>query len=108
MTSLDPDRALQLRFQGDWGGANLTRICGWIAGELFNRAAKGTRSTIRTGRGMGDNLVAVARGEVDVAVATPAGFARMARAGQGPFVKEPLQSLRAVACVPHHDAMLVA
>jgi hypothetical protein len=38
MTYLDPQRALQLRFQGDWGGVNLTRICGWIAGELYNRA----------------------------------------------------------------------
>jgi TRAP-type uncharacterized transport system substrate-binding protein len=108
VTTLDPQRALHLRFQGDWGGVNLTRVCGWIAGEIANRAAKGTRSTIRTGRGMGDNLVAVARGEVDVAVATPAGFARMARAGLGPFASEPLPTLRAIGCLPHRDAMLVA
>jgi TRAP-type uncharacterized transport system substrate-binding protein len=105
---LDPQRALQLRFQGDWGGANLTRICGWLAGEVFRRCGAGTRSTIRTGRGMGDNLVAVARGEVDVAVATPAGFARMAVAGQGPFAQEPLDGLRAIGSLPHRDALLVA
>ncbi len=108
MTHLDPQRALQLRFQGDWGGVNLTRICGWLAGEVANRAARGTRSTIRTGRGMGDNLTAVARGEVDVAVSTPAGFARMARAGQGPFADEPMPGLRAIGSLPHRDAMLVA
>jgi TRAP-type uncharacterized transport system substrate-binding protein len=108
MTRLDPQRTLQLRFQSDWGGANLTRVCGWLAGELAVRAGRGTRSTIRTGRGMGDNLVAVARGEVDVAVATPAGFARMAVAGQGPFAQEPLDGLRAIGSLPHRDALLVA
>jgi uncharacterized protein len=108
MTELKPQRPLHLRFQGDWGGVNLTRICGWIAGELYTRAGVGTRSTIHTGRGMADNLYAVGRGEVDVAVATPAGFARMAHAGVGLFEDEPLPTLRALGTVPHRDALLVA
>jgi TRAP-type uncharacterized transport system substrate-binding protein len=108
MTKLEPQRPLHLRFQGDWGGVNLTRICGWIAGEIYNRAGAGSGSLIRTGRGMADNLYAVGRGEVDVAVATPAGFARMARAGLGLFADEPLPTLRAIASVPHRDALLVA
>ena len=109
MTStLDPQRPLQLRFQGDWGGVNLTRICGWIAGEIYNRAGVGTCSTIRTGRGMADNLFAVGRGEVDVAVSTPAGFARMALDGRGLFSDEPLPTLRAIGSIPHRDALLVA
>src|ERR1700721_2710618 len=98
--TLDPQRALQLRFQGDWGGVNLTRICRWIAGELYNRAGVGTGSTIRTGRGMADNLLAVGRGEVDVAVMTPGGFARMAIDGVGMFADEPLPTLRAIGSVP--------
>jgi hypothetical protein len=108
MTTLDPQRPLQLRFQGDWGGVNLTRICGWIAGELYNRAGPGTGSLIRTGRGMADNLRAVAAGEVDVAVSTPAGFARMARHGVGLFAQDPLPTLRAIGSLPHRDALLVA
>ena len=108
MTSLDPQRPLQLRFQGDWGGVNLTRLCGWIAGELYNRAGAGTGSLIRTGRGMADNLIAVAAGEVDVAVSTPAGFARMALDGVGLFAQSPLPTLRAVGSLPHRDALLVA
>jgi uncharacterized protein len=108
MTYLDPQRALQLRFQGDWGGVNLTRICGWIAGELYNRAGPGTGSLIRTGRGMADNLRAVAAGEVDVAVATPAGFARMAVDGVGLFAEDPLPTLRAIGSLPHRDALLIA
>lgn len=102
------DRPLHLRFQGDWGAFNLTRICGWLAGELTDRTAPGTRSTIRTGRGMGDNLVAVGRQEVDVAVSTPAQFARLALAGKGPFAAEPLPGLRAIGVLPHFDGLLTA
>lgn len=108
MSALEPQRALQLRFQGDWGSVNLTRICGWLASELGDRAGAGTRSTIRTGRGMGDNLVAVGRNEVDIAVSTPAQFARLARAGKGPFADEAFPGLRAVGTVPHYDALLTA
>lgn len=108
MTTLDPQRALHLRFKGDWGAFNLTRICGWMAYEVWRRAGEGTNSVIHTGRGMGDNLLALGRGEVDVSIATPAGFARMAHAGQGPFAREPLPTLRAIACLPHDDALLVA
>jgi uncharacterized protein len=106
--ALHPQRPLQLRFQGDWGGVNLTRLCGWIAGEVYSRAGVGTASTIRTGRGTADNLYAVGRGEVDVAVVTPGGFARMALGGLGPFADEPLPTIRAIGSVPHRDALLVA
>ena len=47
-------------------------------------------------------------GEVDVAVSTPAGFARMALDGRGLFADEPLPTLRAIGSIPHRDAMLVA
>ena len=107
MTVLDPQRALQLRFQGDWGGVNLTRACGWMAMELEFRCGDGTRSTIRTGRGMADNLIAVHQGEVDVTVSTPAGFARMAREGKGLFKDAALPGLRAIGSLPHNDALMV-
>jgi TRAP transporter TAXI family solute receptor len=105
---LHPQRPLQLRLMGDWGGFNLTRICGWLAGELASRAAPGTRSTIHTGDGMGGNLRAVGIGEVDVAISTPAHFSLMAIEGRGPFTDEPIPTLRALGCVPHRDALMFA
>jgi hypothetical protein len=66
------------------------------------------RSVIHTGRGMADNVRAVGRGDVDVAVATPAQFAVMVMQGQGPFADEPLAGLRAIGVLPHQDAMLFA
>jgi uncharacterized protein len=96
-----------LRFKGDWGAFNLTRICGWLAWE-FGRRTGSHHHTIHTGRGMADNLFALGRRAVDVGVSTPAGFARMARQGLGPFAEEPIPELRALGCLPHRDALLVA
>ncbi|MFT4306136.1 MAG: TAXI family TRAP transporter solute-binding subunit [Microbacterium sp.] len=61
---------------------------------------------IYTGRGMGDNLRALAAGEVDVAIATPASFAAFAQRGVGPFEGNPLSNLVAIAALPHWDAMV--
>lgn len=97
-----------LRFKSDWGGANLTRVCGWLAQWVWDHTPGNRLSVIHTGRGMGDNLRALAAGEVDVALMTPASFAALARAGTGPFEGTPMPHLRAIAQLPHRDAMLVA
>lgn len=100
--------AAPLRFRADWGGANLVRAAGWLAQYVWDHTDDRRRSVIHTGRGMGDNLRALAAGEVDVALATPAAFARLAREGRGPFADEPLTNLVAIAALPHRDAMLPA
>lgn len=99
---------LGLRFMGDWGAFNLTRICGWLAFEVWNRTGGRPSSVIHTGRGMGDNVRALARGEVDVAVATPAQFVQMAREGRGNFTGGAVPQVRAIGSLPHADALLFA
>lgn len=106
MTMLN--RPLQLRFKADWGQANLTRLCGWLASQVQARTPPGTRSVIHTGTGMGDNVRAVSLDEVDVSVATPGSLIRAAYDGKGPFAGEPHTMLRALGCVPHDDALLFA
>ncbi|MEV4516322.1 TAXI family TRAP transporter solute-binding subunit [Dactylosporangium sp. NPDC049525] len=96
----------KLRFRGDWGAVNLTRACGWLANWVWAQTADHRLSVIHTGRGMGDNLRALADGEVDVAVVTPACFAQLAVEGRGPFREHPMPQLRAIARLPHRDAML--
>jgi TRAP-type uncharacterized transport system substrate-binding protein len=93
---------------GDWGGINLTRICGWLAQEVWDRTPGDTRSLIWTGRGMADNVRAVGRGEVDVAVTTPSTFAVMAMQGRGLFEGEAYPYLRALGELPHLDRLLFA
>jgi TRAP-type uncharacterized transport system substrate-binding protein len=96
----------RLRLQGDWGAFNLTRTCGWLAQWVYDNTVEHRRSVIYTGRGMGDSFRALAQREVDVAVATPAPFARLAQQGLGPFDGAPIPQLRALAVLPHHDAMI--
>jgi hypothetical protein len=95
-----------LRFKADWGGANLTRAAGWLAQWVYEHTADQRLSVICTGRGMGDNLHALGTGEVDVAFATPASFARLAAEGRGPFAGRPVSGLVAIAALPHRDAMV--
>ena len=96
----------RLRFQGDWGGANLHRAAGWLSQWVWDNTEDHRLSAVYTGRGMGDNLAAVSRGDVDVAFATPASFARLAVDGKGPFASRPLANLRAIAVFDHRDAMI--
>lgn len=102
------DRSVTLQFYGDWGLANLSRVCGWLQQEFLDRAGPDSRAAIWNGRGGVDAIRAVGRGEVDVALSTPAPFARMGLDGLGPFAGEAYPELRALGVVPQNDRLLVA
>jgi hypothetical protein len=101
-------RSVRIQFQGDWGRANLHRAFGFLGYELLGLAGPYTRYAIWNGRGGMDNVQAVGRGEVDVALAVPAPFMRMAMDGIGPCAGESFPNLRALGYVPQHDRMIVA
>ncbi|MGH3633733.1 MAG: TAXI family TRAP transporter solute-binding subunit, partial [Mycobacterium sp.] len=102
------DRPLVVHMQADWGAANLTRVCGWLGMELTDRTAPGTRVAIWNGRGFLDNVRALGRGNVDLAIATPAPFIQMALDGRGPYEGEAFPDLRAIGAVPQRDRFVVA
>ncbi|MBS1675841.1 MAG: hypothetical protein JST08_00505 [Actinobacteria bacterium] len=102
------ERPVSLRFVGDWGGANLTRVCGWLAHELHERSGGGVHSWIRTGDAGIANLEALGRAEVDVAVVTPSAIAALATRGLGPFAGRSYPFLRAIGELPHPDRLLLA
>jgi uncharacterized protein len=102
------DRALTLQFQGDWGQANLHRICGWLSQEVGDRCGEGTRIAIWSGRGGSDAIHAVARGQVDAALAVPACFVPMAVEGIGPFTGAAVKNLRALGTMPQTDRLVFA
>lgn len=101
------DRSLHLHLQGDWGTANLHRVCGWIAQELTDRSGPDTKIAIWTGRGMADAVHAVGRGEVQVALTTPAAFTTAALDGRSVFTGSPQPGLRALGVVPQRDRLVV-
>jgi len=102
------ERPLTLHFKGDWGQANLHRICGWLSQEVVDRAPAGTRVAIWNGRGGVDSVLAVAEGEVDMALATPAAFVSMAADGRGPYGGTRHAHLRALATLPQRDRLIIA
>jgi hypothetical protein len=101
-------RSLRLQFQGDWGRANLHRALGFLGYEFTGLAGPYTRYAIWNGRGGMDNIQAVGRGEVDVALAVPVPFMRMAMEGKGACAGETFPNLRMLGYVPQHDRMIVA
>src|SRR5262249_13281183 len=102
------ERPVTLHFYGDWGGANLHRVCGWLAQELGDRAPAGSRFAIWSGRGGTDAVRAVGRGEVDVALTTPAAFAAAALDGRGRYAGEAYPQLRALGSVPQNERLVLA
>lgn len=102
------DRSVRLQFMGDWGRANLHRALGFLGYELLRLTGPYSRFAIWNGRGGMDNVQAVGRGEVDVALAVPVPFMRMAVEGKGPIAGEAFPHMRALGYVPQHDRMIVA
>lgn len=101
------ERPLHLQMKGDWGLANLHRACGWISDFVVKHTGAGTRVAIWNGLGGKDNVEAVANGEVDLALATPARFVGAALNGAYPFDGTPHPHLRALAVLPQQDAMVL-
>ena len=65
-------RPVTLAFRGDWGQANMHRICGWLAQEIGDRSPPGSQFAIWSGRGGADQIAALHAGQADIAVVTPA------------------------------------
>jgi TRAP transporter TAXI family solute receptor len=102
------DRSIRLNLMGDWGRANLHRALGWLSYELVRLSGAHTKIGIWNGRAALDNVRAVGRGEVDVALMTPASFCRMTFDGKAPSGDEPFPHLRALGYVPQDDRMILA
>lgn len=101
-------RQVNLRMMGDWGVANLHRICGWISAELWARTGTGSAFSIWNGRGGTDAIDAVLDGRVDAALFVPANFGRTMFEGRGISSRSDLGRLRALATLPQTDALVLA
>ncbi|WP_413810791.1 TAXI family TRAP transporter solute-binding subunit [Streptomyces sp. OE57] len=93
---------ITLHFRGDWGQANLHRICGWIAQEMGDRAPAGSRFAIWNGRGGADQIEALRAGEVDIALVTPTAAVRaLDHAGK-------TEGLASLGVIGQRDRLVVA
>ncbi|POM23169.1 TRAP transporter solute receptor, TAXI family [Actinomadura rubteroloni] len=96
------ERPVTVAFRGDWGQANMHRICGWLAQEIGDRAPEGSRFAVWSGRGGTDQIRALRSGEADIAIVTPTAAVRMFhRAGE-------LDGLAALGVIGQKDRLVVA
>ncbi|MFB8281143.1 TAXI family TRAP transporter solute-binding subunit [Nocardia colli] len=102
------ERDITLQFRADWGQANMTRICGWLAQEIGDRSGAGSRFATWAGRGGRDQTDALLTGEVDITVMTPAPAVRLVFDGSGPIGVVPQPKLRALGSITHRDRLIVA
>lgn len=102
------ERSITLNFQGDWGRANLHRTMGWLCYELGRLSGPYTRIGIFNGVGGMDAAYSVGRGQIDVALMTPAWAARLAFHGSSLSGGESFPHLRALGNVPQNDRMILA
>lgn len=99
------DRRITLTLQGDWGQANLHRICGWLAQEVGDRCDPDSEFLIRSGRGGADAIHAILSGQVDVALLTPTAAMGMVAGGR-PLAAERSERLRALGTLPQRDRLV--
>ena len=92
------DRPVTLALRGDWGQANMHRICGWLAQEIGDRSPSGSEFSIWSGRGGSDQIAALRAGRADIAVVTPAAAVRLLDPGD----------LCALGVIGQRDRLVVA
>ncbi|MGA2392174.1 MAG: TAXI family TRAP transporter solute-binding subunit [Candidatus Lustribacter sp.] len=102
------DRSVTMNWMGDWGRANLHRALGVLCYEFNKLAGPYSKIGIWNGRGALDNIQAVGRGEVDLALVVPQNFIAAAMEGRGLSKGEAFPHLRALGHYPQHDRMIMA
>jgi TRAP-type uncharacterized transport system substrate-binding protein len=92
------DSPVTLSFRGDWGQANMHRICGWLAQEIGDRSPRGSQFAIWSGRGGTDQIAALRSGTADIAVVTPTAAVHLLEPGD----------LCALGVIGQRDRLVVA
>lgn len=101
------ERPVTLTFQGDWGQANMHRICGWLSQEIGDRSPDGSRFGVWSGRGGTDAVAAVVDGVVDIAITTPTAAASLLTAPTGRLGHPEGHRVRALGTLPQRDRLVV-
>jgi TRAP-type uncharacterized transport system substrate-binding protein len=100
------DREVTVRMMGDWGTANLHRICGWLGAEMWARCPPNSTFVTWHGRGGTDAIDALLQRRVDTALFVPASLGRNVVAGKGVWRGPGAERLRAIATLPQDDRLV--
>lgn len=108
--SLGAGPRIDFRIVADWGNANFHAIAGLLTAHLRWQSAPRSNFWIKTGTGYGDNIRALATGEVDCAITTPFDItAEWAREGAHYFAGHPpMPYVRSLGWLPQNDRLVFA
>lgn len=103
------DRKVEMHFMGDWGWANLHRVCGWLGSQMLECAPPGSRYAIwSTPYAASETVFAVSDGQVDMALSTPAHHVASALNGTGFFEGKKVNPLLSLGTFPQTDTLILA
>lgn len=103
------DRELELNFVGDWGWANIHKVCGWLGAGLIERAPPGSRYAIWSTLYCGAETVRlIGEGKYDMAFSTPAQLVPNAVNGVGLFEQKAYPDLLSIGTFPQKDSLILA
>ena len=104
MKAIEPpriDRQIEVHLMGDWGWANLHRVCGWLGSQLIEQSAKGSKYAIwNTPYCAAECVHSLAAGEIDMSMSTPAHMVKNAVDGKGLYEKMPYPDLMSLGTMP--------
>jgi TRAP transporter TAXI family solute receptor len=103
------DRCVSPQLMGDWGWANLHRVCGWLGSQVVESFAEGSNFAVwSTPYAAAETVFKVANGEVDMAMSTPAQMVANAVDGIGMYEGKKVDNLMALGTMPQTDSLLFA
>lgn len=103
------DRVVVSHFMGDWGWANLHRVCGWLGSQVVECFAEGSKFAVwSTPYAAAETVFKVANGEVDMAMSTPAHMVANAVDGIGMYEDRGVGKLMGLGTMPQTDSLLFA
>ncbi|HUT48962.1 MAG TPA: TAXI family TRAP transporter solute-binding subunit [Alphaproteobacteria bacterium] len=103
------DRQIEVHLMGDWGWANLHRVCGWLGSQLMEFSAKGSKYAIwHTPYAAAETVFSVSNGDVDMAMSTPAHMVQNALDGIGLYEGRQCDNLMSLGTMPQTDSLLFA
>ena len=100
-------RSYFLTFVGDWGGANLHKVCCWLTEEFCRRAGPKTRTAIWS-MADDDPVTLVQNGVADLCLTTPVMLVHAQMAGSAIYAGRPAPNIRGLAVIPQNDSIVLA
>lgn len=100
-------RSYFLTFMGDWGGANLHKICCWLTEEFCRRAGPKTRTAIWS-MADDDAVTLLQDGAIDLCITTPTMLLPARVAGEGLYAGKAAPNIRGLVVIPQNDSIALA